>query len=336
MKRLLLLPLLLLLAWQAFGQNSPSRHPLHTVTLQSEVKGASIILFDKEGQVRNIGQTPVTVALEADSTHFYHVRHSFCHPDSGYFHVADTTKVISIPVRPYRTEIHWQGTPAGATYSLEGDKHTRHQYEGEATGQTSIYSGRYLLQVRRKDYRTYRRHVTFQHDTTLTIEPRMQYCPKRLIVALNAGYGSKGSIPLGVTVAYGGVHGIYARYTQTLLTWADGDDFEAGEMFGQLTVPYTEGHSDYLSLAAGYQYLSPQGFYCQAGIGYGMQAYSWKSTQDGLRHRFAPDTHSGILLDLGIGRTFGHLYLGAAVQALCIGTDSFFATSALLQAGFCL
>lgn len=318
------------------------------VRITSTVEGVTVALYNAEGKTVSAGKTPLLVNLEVDSVYTYRTRHDECYPDSGFLHIDTTMTELVLPMRRYQVMINWKINPEDADYCLKPlkkrpmkgrsafMKSKEAPLTGKTSGQIAIHGRGYQLVVSKPDYRRYRQMFRFHSDSTVTISHDLQYCPKRLIVALNAGFGSNNCLPFGITLAYGGVHGIYGRYMQTLFNRADGDDFNVNALVDVLTNPYSDQCAEYQSFVVGYQYLTPKGPYLQLGLGYGTQHFNWLSADDGKRHRFAPDSTSGIIFDLGVGYAFGRYYAGAALQALTGGNPSFSTSCAMINLGVCL
>lgn len=318
------------------------------IRITTPVDGVMVALLDAEGNTVSAGKTPLLANLEVDSVYYYNTRHSECYSESGYLHIDSTMTELVLPVRRYQVEINWKIDPEDADYSFKPLKRMpvngkaallkskETPLEGKTIGQTVVNGRSYELQVSKPGYRRYRQTFHFNSDSAVTVSHDLQYCPKRLIIALNAGLGSKSCLPLGITVAYGGVHGIYGRYLQTLFNSADGDDFDTDALVDVLVNPYSDQCAEYQSFVAGYQYFTPLGLYLQLGLGYGAQHFNWLSADDGKRHRFAPDSTSGLIFDLGIGYTFGRNYAGVALQTLTGGNPSFSTACAMISLGVCL
>ena len=330
MRHLFLTLFLLAISLPVFAQTQKQ------VRITTAMDGVTVAIYNAEGEAVNIGKTPYLVTLDVDRDYFYRTRHSECHPDSGYLRIDTIMAELEVPVRPYQVKVNWKVTPTDADYRFDRLRGKAAPLMGETSGQTVINATGYRLTIKRNDYRRFRQNFHFSSDTVVTISQDLQYCPKRLIVALNAGLGTDQCLPLGLTVAYGGVHGIYGRYMQTWFNRADGDDFDTNNLITALVNPYSSPAAEYLSFVAGYQYLTPMGLYLQAGVGYGSQHFNWLSADDDQRHRFAPDSSSGVVLDLGIGYLFGRYYTGAAIQTLSGGQPSFSPACAMINLGICL
>lgn len=329
MRQLLITLFLITISLPVFAQSQQ-------LSITTSMDGVTVAIYDADGETIIIGKTPFQVSLDTDSDYFYRTRHSECHPDSGYLHIDGTMTELVVPVRPFQAQVNWKVTPADADYRFEPLKGKAAPLEGKTSGQTVINASRYRLSITKSDYRRFRQDYRFTSDTVITISKDLQYCPKRLILSLNAGLGTDQCLPLGITLAYGGVHGLYGRYMQTWFNRADGDDFDTHNLITALVNPYSSPAAEYLSFVAGYQYLTPMGLYLQAGVGYGSQHFNWLSADDDQRHRFAPDSSSGVVLDLGIGYLFGKYYAGAAIQALTGGQPSFSPACAMINLGICL
>lgn len=306
------------------------------VRITTPIEEVSVALFNSRGESVSIGKTPFLASLMVDSIYTYHIRHRECHPDSGQLHIDVSTTELVVPVRPYRIQVSWKVNPEDAVFRFVPLKSKAKPIDGLTSEPTVVNAGSYRLSVRSPHYRQYRQTFQFNSDSAIIVCKDLQYCPPRLIVALNLGLGSEGCLPLGITMAYGGVHGIYGRYVQTWFNRATGDDFDTNTLIDVLTNPYTDQAAEYLSFVAGYQYLTPMGLYLQGGLGYGSQHFNWHSSEDGERHRFEPDSSSGLILDLGIGYTFGRYYAGAAFQTMRGGSQTFSPACMMINLGICL
>lgn len=311
MQRILLSLTIWLIAASNYAQIQKQK--IEIKTLVPKVK---VVLFDSNKEMIVSGYTPFLVYLNTDSTYFFISRHKYCHLDSGYVHIDTTTEKLEIPTRPFMGRINLDVTPNDAEYSLINTKYEKESQTGKVQSSVNTIFGIYDLILRKKDYRKYRQQINIKSDTTITIATKLQYCPPKLIVAINAGLASHNSIPLGLSVSYGGVHGAYMRYMQTFVNNADGKDFDNHVFIDALSIPYQDCKSEYMSAVAGYQYLTPFNIYLQGGLGFGRQSFNWYSSADKKRHRYLPDTSKGLLLDLGVGYSVGKIYIGVGTQIL--------------------
>lgn len=299
------------------------------VQIVTTVPQCKVAIYDVQGTYLCGGLTPFYADLVSGNTYSYRIRHKYCHADSGYVCVNDSTTQLMVPVRPYTAQIHWKVTPDDAIYTLRKLHSKKETQDGSVRQDMTSLFGKYILSVRRPEYRTYRRLLRIMSDTTIIVDHHLQHCPKHLIIALNGGLAPYASIPLGVTVSYGGVHGAYVRYMQSFNNRADGNDFDNDALIDQLHNPYSDQGAEYLSAIVGYQYLTPIGIYLQGGVGFGRMDFTWQSAADDKRHRYSPDTYKGLALDLGAGYTVGRLYLGASIQSLPASQGGFFSCASL-------
>lgn len=285
------------------------------VTINTRPTSASIVIKDAEGKTLSLGKTPVNVTVQPSETYSYQLRHPNCRPDSGMICFDENQVDTTLAMQPYVATIEWKVEPQEASYMLYDKRAKKVVDKGDTFGQTMIQGSKYKLTVKAKDYRTYRKDYNWQGDTTLVFRHRLQYCPKRAIIAVNGGLAAEQTMALGITVAYGGVHGAYARWLTTLAGQADGESFYPGDLASSLYNPYSDVQSTYWSGVAGYQYYTPWKLYVQVGVGYGVEQFNWLSADDGKRHTYEPDTQKGMVLDLGLGYPIGRCYVGAALQS---------------------
>lgn len=292
------------------------------VTINTTPSKANIFFRDSEGRTIGVGRTPVSIMVEPGKEYSYQIRHQYCYADSGYvtfdYNLIDTTLVL----RPYTVNINWDVTPSEADVTITDQRDKNNEITTHAKGSTRLDGGPYTVTLHQKDYRRHIERFRFKADTTITLSHRMQYCPPRLTIALSGGLSPHGGMPLGITAAYGGVHGGYVRAVKTWFNLASGDDFSEHVLVDALYNPYSDVRSEYMSVVAGYQYYTPWNIYVQVGLGYGTLRYNWLSAEDDKRHIFAPDNMVGGVLDLGAGYPIGKFYVGAALQALFGSSES--------------
>lgn len=286
------------------------------VSIKTEPSKANFILTDKEGHTIGMGRTPANVMVEAGKEYYYKLRQPYCEADSGTVvftvdHV-DTTFVL----RPYSADIHWEVTPRDAEITIV-DRHDKHHAVNVlASEDLHINAGLYTATFQKKDYRRHVEKFRLTSDTTITYSYRLQHCPPRLTLALSGGLSPRGGLPLGITAAYGGVHGFYGRFVKTWFNVADGDEFTESVLVDALYNPYSDVKSEYMSAVVGYQYYTPWSVYLQLGVGYGKLQYNWLSSDDDQRHIYSPDDLTGVVIDLGAGYPMGRYYVGAALQTV--------------------
>ena len=286
------------------------------VSINTAPTKANFILTDGEGRTIGMGRTPANVVVEAGKEYHYRLRQPYCHADSGTVvftvdHV-DTTFVL----RPYMADIHWDVTPRDAEITIQDRKDKHRTIYALASEDLHVTAGLYTATFHQKDYRRHIEKLSFTSDTTLTFRHPMQYCPPRLTLALSAGLSPRGGLPLGITAAYGGVHGLYGRLVKTWFNVAGGDDFTEDVLVDALYNPYSDVKSEYMAAVVGYQYYTPWSIYMQLGLGYGKLQYNWLSSDDDERHIYSPDDLTGLIVDLGVGCPIGKFYVGAAVQTV--------------------
>lgn len=286
------------------------------VLIKTAPSSANFILTDSEGRTIGMGRTPANVLVEAGKEYYYKLRPSYCEADSGtvVFPVGlvDTTFVL----RPYTANIHWEVTPRDAEITIH-DRHDKHHNNTtQASEDLHINAGLYTMTFRKKDYRRHIEKFRFTSDTALTFNYHLQHCPPRLTLALSGGLSPCGGLPLGITAAYGGVHGFYGRFVKTWFNVAEGDEFTESVLEDALYNPYSDVKSEYMSAVIGYQYYTPWNIYLQLGVGYGKLQYNWLSYDDEKRHIYSPDDLTGLAIDLGVSYPLGRCCIGAAVQSV--------------------
>lgn len=303
--------LLLTLSISCLGMNLWAQHQ---VAISTNPTKASIAIKDAEGKTLTLDKTPVKVTVQPGETYSYQLRHPNCKPDSGMICFDENLVDTTLTMQPYVATIEWKVEPQDASYTLLDRRTKKVVDKGDAFGQTMIQGSRYRLTIKAKDYRTFRKDYKWQGDTTITYRQELQYCPTRTIIAVNAAMAAEQSVALGITVGYGGVHGVYTRWLTTLTGKADGKDFYRETLASSLYNPYSDVQANYWSGVIGYQYYTPWKLYVQLGMGYGTEQFNWLSEEDGKRHSYEPDTRKGMIVDLGVGYPIGRCYVGAAVQ----------------------
>ena len=294
--------------------------PAYAQTLQVSFRTsptkANFHLTDSEGRILGNGRTPASLMVEAGKEYQYKIRQPYCHADSGTvvftYDCVDTTIVL----RPYMVDIHWDVAPSDAEITIRDRHDKRNIVKTHTSEDTRINAGLYTVNFSKKNYRRHIEKFRFTSDTTVTFRHRLQYCPPKLTLALSAGLSPKGGLPLGITAAYGGVHGFYGRFVKTWFNVAGGDEFTESVLVDALYNPYSDVKSEYMSAVVGYQYYTPWCLYLQLGLGYGKLQYNWLSSDDDERHIYSPDDLAGPVIDLGVGYPIGQFYIGAAVQTI--------------------
>lgn len=294
----------------------PSKAQSLQVTISTTPTKANIQLTDSEGRTVGFGRTPVSIMVDPGKQYRYKIHQPYCHADSGIvefpFHCTDTTFVL----QPYTADIHWDVTPSDAEITIHDKRDKKNVVNTSGTADSHLNASQYIVTLHQKDYRRHIETFRFTSDTTLTFRHQLQYCPPRLTLALSGGLAPQGGFPLGLTAAYGGVHGFYGRFLKTWANTATGDEFTEDVLVDALYNPYSDVRSEYLSVVAGYQYYTPWRLYLQMGLGYGSLKHNWLSSDDDLRHVYSPDNLTGVVVDLGVGYPIGRCYVGAAVQSV--------------------
>ena len=294
----------------------PALAQQHQVTFNSSPAKANFQLFDDQGHLVSTGRTPSSFMIKTGKEYHYQLRHPHCHADSGVIVFSENRIDTTITLRPYSADIHWEVSPSDANVTIHDQRDKHHTLRIQAEGETQLNASRYTMTLTKKDYRRHIEKVRLSSDTSLVIRYQLQHCPRRLILSLSGGLSPKGGIPLGLTAAYGGVHGFYGRFLKTWFNVASGDDFTTDVLVDALYNPYSDVKSEYLSFVAGYQYYMPSHIYLQLGAGFGSLKHNWLSSDDNLRHVYSPDNLSGLVLDLGVGYPIDQFYIGAAVQSV--------------------
>ena len=229
--------LLLTLSIACLGMNLWAQQQ---VTIETNPKMASIAVKDAEGKTLTLGRTPVKLTVQPGETYTYQLRHPNCRPDSGMICFDENQVDTTLTMQPYVATIEWKVEPQEATYTLIDKRAKEVVDKGETFGQTMIQGSKYKLTIKAKDYRTLRKDYNWQGDTTLVFRQQLQYCPKRTIIAVNGGMAAEQTIAMGITVGYGGVHGVYTRWLTTLTGKADGKDFYRETLASLLYNPYSD------------------------------------------------------------------------------------------------
>lgn len=292
------------------------------ITIKTEPSGAYVFLTDTLTKESITEKSPFKTSVLPNHVYFYKVRHPFCLPDSGFLSFDAQQTEAEIKLRPYEVTVSWDIDPQQAQYILSNLNTKSLKRIGETTHDLTIDGGKYELTLKKKNYRTYNTKFRFNKDTLITVSHKMDYCPPRFIAALSCGMATESTPCLGVTLAYGGVNGVYSRFITTLSPTPDGDEVDLSQLHSLLYCPYSDVKVSYLSAVLGYQYYTPWHLYLQLGVGYGKEQFSWLSEHDNKRHPYSPDTRAGTVFDLGIGYPFGRFYVGAAVQSLTFTGES--------------
>lgn len=292
------------------------------ITVTTVPSGATIVVVDTLTHEAITEKTPFEISVLPNHVYRYQVRHPFCHPDSGFLSFDAQQTEAEINLRPYEVNVSWEIDPQQAQYILSNLSTKSLKRIGETIHDLTLDGGKYELTLKKKNYRTYNTKFRFNKDTLVTVSHKMEYCPPRFTAALSCGMAAGHTPCLGVTLAYGGVNGVYSRFLTTLSPTPDGDEVDLSQLHSLLYCPYSDVKVSYLSAVLGYQYYTPWHLYLQLGVGYGKEQFSWLSEEDNKRHPYSPDTREGAVFDLGIGYPFGRFYVGAAVQSLTFTGES--------------
>ena len=316
MKHIFSLLLLLTVTTTGIMAQATPRH----IDVMANVRQAQVAIYNQDGSLKVVGRTPYSATLDADSTYTFQARHRYCYPDSGTLHIDNETEELQVTMQPFEVHVQWEVTPAGAEYEFteirEKSKEKVSHFDGQTSESATLPGGHYKMVISKRHFRPYTETFDFRSDTTLTISQQLKRKQRQLIVAVNAGIASCHSVPVGISLSYGATYGVYLRYMQTIGSNANGDDFDKLTLRDAERYNYSSKRYDMKTAVVGYQYLYRCGMYIQLGAGYGREAFSWKSDEDGKRHFYAPDTKKRLVLDAGLGYNTGRLYLGASGQLL--------------------